>query len=339
MRQRLFVGFAAGLLALALASATLLAVRQPLSLGDYLAIWGLKARAMHVSGELAAVFRVDPAAEFSHPGYPPLWPLLLAGTAKLVGHFDELLLALLRPLLLALAAWLTVARTCAPLPWRLLAAAALVLLPYFQAAAYAGYAEGLLLVLVLAALLLLERPVPNAFMPVAAGILLALAASTKNEGALALVVVTGLLLASRRLRDAAIVGVLGVGLGILPWSLFRASHGVKGLAVYSFDAFHPAKLLAALSTLGEVAGLRALPWLLGAVLLLALAPAVRRKRRPLLLGAAAYSGLILGSYAFAHIDVAWLVTWSWDRLALLPVAALLPALMEAAAEPFGDREP
>jgi hypothetical protein len=336
VRTRLFAGLAAGLLAVAFASAALLAVRQPLSLGDYLAVWGLKARAVHVSGELSSVFRVDPAGEFSHPEYPPLWPLVLAGTAKLVGRYDELWLALLRPLLLALAAWLTCARTRAPLPWRLLAAAALVLLPYFQSAAYAGYAEALLLVFVLAALLILESPSPTPFTPVAAGILLALAALTKQEGLVVLVVVTVALLASRRRRDAPIAGGLGLGLGLLPWSLYRATHGVTGLADFTLGSFDPVGPLRALGALGDVAALPALPWLLGATLLLALAPAARSARRLLLFGSAAYTGLLLASFAFARVDVTWLVTWTWDRLALLPIAALLPALAEAAAEPFDE---
>ena len=334
MRRRLFVALAAALLALGFASATFLALRQPLSMGDYLAVWGLKARAIHASGELSAVFRVDPAGEFSHPEYPPLWPLLLAGTARLIGRYDELLLALLRPLLLALAAALTFARTHAPLPWRLLAAASLTLLPYFQTAAYTGYAEALLLVLVLAALFLLESRSPTPLTPVVTGLLLAQAALTKQEGVVVLLVAVGLLAAARRLRVAAIVGGLGLGLGVLPWSVFRAAHGVSGLADFAPGSFDPAKVLRALSTLRDLAFLPAVPWLLGAAVLLALSPGVRRERGPLLAGAAAYAALLLASFAFARVDVAWLVTWTWDRLALLPLAALLPALFEAAAEPF-----
>lgn len=338
MSRRLAVLAAVLLLALGFASATFLAVRQPLSLGDYLAVWGLKARALHASGELSAVFRVDPAGEFSHPEYPPLWPLVLAGTAKLLGRYDELLLALLRPLLLAMAAALTFARTRAPLPARLLAAASLTLLPYFQTAAYTGYAEALLLVFVLAALLLLESPSPTPFTPVAAGLLLALASLTKQEGVLVLLVASGLLLAARRFRDVSIVAGLGLGLGVLPWSLYRAAHGVSGLADFGLDAFRPAQPLRALAALFEIALLPALPWILGAALLLSMAPGIRRVRQPLLLGGGAFAGLILASFAFARPDVGWLVAWTWDRLALVPVAALLPALAEAAAEPFETRE-
>jgi hypothetical protein len=336
--RRLLVALAALVLALGFASATFLAIRQPLSLGDYLAVWGLKARAIHASGELSSVFRVDPVGEFSHPEYPPLWPLVLAGTAKLLGRYDELLLTLLRPLLLALAAGLTLARTRAPLPWRLLAAASLTLLPYFQTAAYAGYAEALLLVLVLAALFLLERASPGPFTPVAAGLLLALASLTKQEGILVLLVVTGLLAATRRFRDALIVGGLGLGLGVFPWSLYRAAHGVAGLADFGLRAFDPAQPIRALVTLRDLAFLSAAPWLAGSALLLAFSPAVRRQRWPVFAGAAVWVAILLASFAFSRVDVAWLVTWTWDRLALLPVTALLPALFEAAAEPFGMRE-
>jgi hypothetical protein len=336
--RRLPVVVAALLLVLGFASASFLAIRQPLSLGDYLAIWGLKARAIHASGELSSVFRVDPEGDFSHPAYPPLWPLLLAGTASLIGRYDELGLSLLRPMLLGLAAALTFARTRGATAGRLLAAAALTLLPYFQTAAYAGYAEALLLVLVLAALLLLENPVPAPFTTVAAGVLLALAALTKQEGTVAVVVVAGFLLAARRMREALLVGTIGLGLGVLPWSLYRAGHSVRASAVYAVSEFDPEKPLLALSALASAAGWTALPWLIGAVTLLALAPEVRRERRALLAGVATYAALILASFAFASVDVAWHVRWSWDRLALLPVAAGLPALLEAAAEPFGTRE-
>ena len=334
MRSRLLVAASAALLAFGFAAATFLALRQPLSLGDYLAVWGLKARAIHASGELSSVFRVDPSGEFSHPEYPPLWPLVLAGTAKLLGRYDELLLALLRPFLLALAAALTFARTRTPVAGRLLAAASLTLLPYFQSAAYTGYAETLLLVFVLAALLLLESPAPTPFTPLAAGLVLALAALTKQEGALVLLVAAGLLLAARRRRDALVVAAVGLGLGVLPWGLYRAAHGVSGLADYTISAFGPGKAFRALAALAEAAALHVLPWLVGAAVLVALAPRTRAARGPLLAGAAAYAALLLSAFAFARVDVAWLVTWTWDRLALVPVAALLPALVEAAAEPF-----
>lgn len=338
MSRRALLAAALLVLATGLISATLLALRQPLSLGDYLAIWGLKARALYASGDLATLFRVDPTGEFSHPEYPPLWPVLLAGAAKLLGRYDELLLALLRPVLLALAAALTCARTRASLPVRLCAASALVLLPYFQTAAYVGYAEALLLVFVLAALLLLESAHPTPFTPWAAGLLLALGALTKQEGTVVLVVATALLVCAGRRRDAAVAGGLGLLLGVVPWTLYRAAHGVSSLSDFTLGAFEIGKPFRAVAAFGDVAFLPSLPWLAGAAILLANAPATRRARRPLLVGAAAYVALLVAAFAFARVDVGWLVTWTWDRLALLPVAALLPALAEAAAEPFRTGE-
>ncbi|HRY44395.1 MAG TPA: hypothetical protein P5164_10645 [Thermoanaerobaculia bacterium] len=339
MRRRALLAAAFLLLAAGFASATLFALRQPLSLGDYLAIWGLKARALHASGDLAALFSVDPAGEFSHPEYPPLWPILLASAAKLLGRYDELLLALLRPALLTLAAALTYARTRASLPVRLLAASALVLLPYFQTAAYVGYAETLLLVLVLAALLLLESAHPTPFTPWAAGLLLALAALTKQEGTIVIVVAAALLFYSGRRRDAAIAGGVGLLAGVIPWTLYRAAHDVSSLADFAPGAFEIGKPFRAVAAFGEVALLTALPWLAGAAIVLALAPATLRARRALLAGTVAYVALLLAAFAFARVDVGWLVTWTWDRLVLLPVAALLPALAEAAAEPFREASP
>src|SRR5271169_6768765 len=94
-------------------------MREPFALTDYTSIWGLKARALYRSGSLAALFRVDPEGTFSHPEYPPLWPLFLA------------------------------------VPFALLAGAAVSLLPYWRR--YPGYAEGLLVVFVLAALAEVRR--------------------------------------------------------------------------------------------------------------------------------------------------------------------------------------
>ena len=173
------------LLALGFASASFLAVRQPLSLGDYLAVWGLKARVIHASGDLASVFRVDPAGEVPAPRVPAA----LAAPPRRDGEAPRSLRrsSSSRSSVPSSSRCRapTLARTRAPLPWRLLAAASLTLLPYFQTAAYTGYAEALLVVPVLAALLLVESPSPTPFTAAAAGLLLALAALTKQEGVVA----------------------------------------------------------------------------------------------------------------------------------------------------------
>ena len=75
--SRLLVAAAALLLVFGVSTAAVVAMREPFALNDYTAIWGLKARALYRSGSVAALFRVDPDGAFSHPEYPPLWPLLL----------------------------------------------------------------------------------------------------------------------------------------------------------------------------------------------------------------------------------------------------------------------
>ena len=45
-----------------------------------------------------------------------------------------------------------------------------------------------------------------------------------------------------------------------------------------------------------------------------------------------YAAALIGSFAFTRLAPAWHVHWSWDRLALIPVAVMLPVLAEALAE-------
>src|SRR4029078_1723528 len=73
----------AGVLLCALAS-----MRQPFGTGDFLAIWGLKARALERGG-LPSVFRIDPLGEFSHPEYPLLLPLRVGPASPLAGRLGE----------------------------------------------------------------------------------------------------------------------------------------------------------------------------------------------------------------------------------------------------------
>lgn len=320
------------LLGAGLALASFAALRQPLSLGDYHSIWGLKARALYRSGELASILRVDPSGEFSHPGYPLLWPLLLSGMARALGRYDELLLALLRPLLLAAAAAFAYRATRAPRPFRLGAAAGLVLLPYFQSPAYAGYAEGLLLVFVLAALGELPRLDEGLAPRLRLGLFLALAAATKNEGALLAAVAGLLLLAAKRGRAGSWALGAPLLLAVGPWALWQAAHGAPhALADHAISAFDPARAARAAAVLLEVGIAPNAGWIAGVALVLALSPAVARRRRGVLAAAALYSGALLASFAFSVPEPAWLVTWTWDRLALVPVALLLPVLAECGA--------
>ncbi|MCM3874782.1 MAG: hypothetical protein NEA02_00030, partial [Thermoanaerobaculia bacterium] len=106
--SRLVLGAALLLLALGVFTAGVVAMREPFALNDYAAIWGLKARALYRSGSLAALFRVDPDGSFSHPEYPPLWPLLLTVATRARLPFDDLVATPLWPLLAAAASLLAV---------------------------------------------------------------------------------------------------------------------------------------------------------------------------------------------------------------------------------------
>jgi hypothetical protein len=316
--------------------AGIVAVRQPLATGDYVAIWGLKARALSRSGELTALFRVDPAGAFSHPEYPPLWPALLALTSRAqTGRYDDLAAGVLWPLL-ALAAALLAARATTGPPWAKAAAAAVVaLLPYWRL--YPGYAEALLAVLLLGAAGELQRLDRSRLAPVRLALFLVLACWTKQEGAVAAAIfVAGLLLAGRR-REGLLAALASLVFGITPWLFFLAMKGPGvARADYLLSSFSLGTLASAAMAFVSLALLPNLGWILGGAVLLAAAPGVRRRHKGVLLGAAAFGALLLAAFAFTKLDPVWLVRWAWDRIAFLVVALLVPVLAESVAEPFGE---
>jgi hypothetical protein len=336
--SRVVLAAAALLLAFGVFTAAVVAMREPFALNDYTAIWGLKARALHRSGSVSALFRVDPEGAFSHPEYPPLWPVLLTVATRARLPYDDLVATPLWPLL-ALAASLLAVRAARALrvawPFALLAGAAVSLLPYWRR--YPGYAEGLLLVFVLAAAGEAERAGEDAEAATRLSIFLTLAAWTKPEGLIAALVAAAILVFAKRGRAALLVCFSAVLLAAVPWALVvrRFDPGLPRTA-FAFAAFSPAKLGVVLSTLvfeaSPVAGL-----VLAGAGLFALAPETLRRRRAVLAWAAVYSGAILGSFSFTRLDPAWHVRWSWDRILVVPLAVLIPALAEALAECVTDR--
>ncbi len=329
---------AAALVTLALAgvlACALVALRQPASGGDYAAIWGLKARALARSGSLSAVVRVDPTSLASHPEYPPLWPVLLALFSSPAGRYDDLVVTLLWPLLCAASALLCFRATRAATPWRALAASVVALLPFWRVPLTVGYADALLVVLLLAALVSVDTPREG---PALFGLFF-LAALTKQEGTLAALVAVLLVAVSRRTRSAAL-GLAGALLGAVPWALWVSaklpSPPHRDFALAGFD---PAKIAAALRALAHEAGPGALAWIAGAALLLALAPATLRRRRGLLAAALLYAGALVLLFGFSVRDLAWHVRFTWERLALVPIALVVPALCEAASEALTATSP
>jgi hypothetical protein len=107
-------------------------------------------------------------------------------------------------------------------------------------------------------------------------------------------------------------------------------------ADYALSAFSLKKLATAAEALARFGLLPNIGWLLGGAFVIAAAPQTRRRRRGILLGAAAFGGLLLAATAFTRLDPVWLVRWTWDRLAFLLVALVIPVLAESVAEPFGE---
>jgi hypothetical protein len=321
------------LLVLGVFTAGVFAMREPFALNDYTAIWGLKARALHRSGSLTSLFRVDPAGTFSHPEYPPLWPLLLTVATRARLPYDDLVATPMWVFLVVGASLLAIraARSFGvSTPFALLAGAAVSLLPYWRT--YPGYAEGLLLVFVLAAAGEAGRAGIDPAATARLSIFLTLAAWTKPEGLVAALTAAAVLALARRFRAALLVCLSALLFAALPWALVVRRLAPQPLpTAFSVSAFSFEKGLAALSTLASEAA-PAAGFALAAAGLLALAPATLRRRRALLAWAALYSAVLLGSFAFSRFDPAWHVRWSWDRLLVVPLAAVIPALAEALAE-------
>jgi len=331
--SRLLLAAAALLIGLGVLTAALVAMREPFALTDYTAIWGLKARALYRSGSLAALFRVDPEGTFSHPEYPPLWPLLLTVATRGRLPYDDLVVTPLWPAL-ALSASLLAMRAARSMrlaaPFALLAGAAVSLLPYWRR--YPGYAEGLLVVFVLAALAEVRRFDEEPGAGVRIAVFLTLAAWAKPEGLVAALAAAAVLAFARRRRAALLVALSAVLFAAAPWALVisRLAPG-KLPTAFALSSFSAASLAGALGALVSEAAPHA-GWAAAGALLLAFAPATRRACRPVLAWCGLYAAALVGSFAFTRLSPAWHVRWSWDRLAFIPVAVLLPVLAEALAE-------
>ncbi len=75
------------------------ALTEPMWSNDFLAIWGLKAKAMFLARAFPSRLWPGEAYGFSHPEYPLGLPLVYAGLASLLERWDDHALALLFPAL------------------------------------------------------------------------------------------------------------------------------------------------------------------------------------------------------------------------------------------------
>ncbi len=75
------------------------AVAEPMWSTDFLAIWGMKGKAMYLAGSLPGRLFQDPALYWSHREYPLLVPLCLASIARLAGAWNDQALAIVFPVI------------------------------------------------------------------------------------------------------------------------------------------------------------------------------------------------------------------------------------------------
>lgn len=298
---------------------------------DFWAIWGLKAKESFLAGGFAFEFLGRPDNVFSHPDYPPLISLVYDVDAIVSGGWDDRWLgavsvAFAVALILVLRDELE-RQTQSPLVGAVgtLALTGAACLPWI------GLGDGPLVAASTAGLVLVSRGLrTNTPRPIVTGsLLVGVATLAKNEGTSLALAMTVASLLVRRQRWAFVA--LPAGLVMLPWILVRLfatapTYLLEGgfLARIAARLADPGSLLRALA-LGRVeqGGL----WLL-LVLLLLLAPELKRREAFLLVVIGLQSLAFVAVYAGTHYDLAWHVATSLDRVTgqlapLVGVAAVL----------------
>lgn len=336
MTQRT-IACALGVLALAgVASCALVALGRSDWGNDYVGIWGLKAQAIERSGRLDAVFAVDRPGDFSHPEYPLLWPVVLAVLRGLAGDGRDLVAPLLFPILCGIASLLAFRATRAGLAARALAAATVALLPFYRVAHLSGYAEGLLVVWLLAAVGEIDALERSAWSRVRLAAFLSAAAATKQEGLLAAAAAIGVLLVAGRLR-AGVTAAAGVGLlSVAPWQVLRALHPSPHRD-FALGALDPGNLAVALGVVFTEGVLPNAALFLCAAGVLAAAPAVVRRRAGVLLAVGLFVAAILAGFLFTLHPPRYHVAYSFARWGFVATACLVPLVAEAVDEASRSR--
>ena len=207
---------------------------SPLTAEDGWALWGLKAHALYSNGGVQSPVFTAAAYESTHQDYPLLFPAVEALGLRAIGRFDDALIDV--PLALfstcaSLAVWSLLRLSS----WRWLAAAvalALLALPGLARTTTWNLVDvPLALIVTLAAVLLArwleERDRASLW---GAALFLASAAMAKNEGLMfAIVLLVAAAIASTTRKDRlALVAICGLvlGLAVLPWRIWLASHGI-----------------------------------------------------------------------------------------------------------------
>lgn len=229
-------------------------VTQPITGPDAIAMWLFKAEFAfaHQAMDLQAMGSLPPGPT-RHLDYPPLYPLMVATLYTMIGHVDGILGKGVNFLFLVAGVATCLSHVTAIITRRagVVFAFLLLSLPLFsgylleaRAMGYADYGLGILLMVSLVYLHRVERD--GGLEPAALCLLFAgLAALTKNEGLVFLLIVTPvlavLLLPSFRRRTATLArpGTLGIlalaALPVLAWQLLVRSMGIHSDLVGARD--------------------------------------------------------------------------------------------------------
>jgi hypothetical protein len=155
-------------------------------------------------------------------------------------------------------------------------------------------------------------------------ILLGLAASTKNEGLTLIAAVAIALLCAGRKRD---VLRLWPAVAIpLPWLIARSLHrlptDIATGSVIARVVSHLHNPLPLINAIASVSLGKPLFWIALAIGIVIAARTLAIRERFIIVALLVQFACYLGAYVATPFDVAWHVTWSWERL----VAHLTPAL-------------
>jgi len=286
---------------------------------DYLTNWGFKAKAFFEIRGIDWQFLGRSIDRNVHPDYPLLLPLTYDFIAILRNGWNDAHLGIVH-VAFAAALLLVIHETA----WddtrsRIVALFIAIALIPFAATPWIGLAEGPFIAYATAALLLIRRGDLTL-----GAILLGLAASTKNEGLTLIAAAAIGLFCTGRKRD--VVRLWPAVLIPLPWLIARSLHqlptdiaagGVVARVVE--HALHPAPLFAALSSVSLG---KPLYWIALAIGIAIASRTLVTRERFILVALFVQFACYLGAYLATPFDVAWHVTWSWERL----VAHLTPAL-------------
>jgi hypothetical protein len=333
------------------------AVSNPVHDWDGRITWSVQARYIRDAGTVDAEVLRDGRWFVSHPQYPLLLPIAQAAAleafhADLYGHLQRALYAAFFPVLLLLVydgARRGAGPTAAAL--MVLAAAAIPFFAYGEGGAFSTYSDLPLACFYGAAVVLLLGPRPTVASGLAAGLLLAAAALTKNEGSLLAVLALALGWRSgwrsgRRPRHRPALRLAAAALPLLLALLLLASWRsaipdrqdenypdmLRDVQLWPSILTHPAAyapvLVRQMTRFHHWAGF----WWMAPIVLLAGRHAFAHPRnRRYLLAAAAPPAIGLAAYSI-HENPGFLAAVTWERLLLQGAVPLFILLACALAE-------